>query len=321
MNSLVFNPVKLFLFALTLVGGTVFCFILLFILIVTMTIPQLPYGQDLAWQWVFGEIDAPPCTPVDLPVAGRITAGFDDPDYFKEFGKHHTGVDIAVPEGTEAVATFEGKVKFAGWNDEGYGNLIILENGDYTAYYGHLSKVQVKAGQRISKGQVIALTGSTGNSTGPHIHYEVRYKGDPMNLMTGGGDQVFIGDEGECDPRLPPEPFQFPGDKLTIMGSGAYQVTHAELLPKDRAPGWHGRVFGFVRNSGGGGQGGVEVEVSWDGGHMLTRTAGNGWYEFILGPGQYRVKVMDNSSQTVFFNTLDCYMPGHCVNQVDFQGP
>ncbi len=319
MSNLFFNPAKLFVIVLG-VSATVACgFIVLFVFLVTTTIPQLPYGQDIAWDWVFGRLNAGPCTPVDLPVAGEITADFSDPDYLARFGTEHAGVDIAVPQNTPAVATIEGEVKFAGWNDEGYGNLIILQNGDYTTYYGHLEKIQVKEGERISKGQIIGLTGNTGNSTGPHIHYEVRYMGEPMNIMVGNGDEVYISGDGTCDPKLPPPPFITAGDTLQVVGSGAYRVTHAELLPEDRAPGWHGRVFGFVRNVYGAGKAGTEVEVAWDGGHMLTRTGDNGWYEFILGPGQYRVQVVDDSSQAVYFDTVDCYMPGHCVNQVDFQ--
>ncbi|RME46424.1 MAG: M23 family metallopeptidase, partial [Caldilineae bacterium] len=293
MADLLLNPAKLAAAILVLLGLFLCVFIGLFMLIAMMTIPQMPFGQDLAWQWVFGTLKANPCTPIALPVAGEITAGFDDPDYLDTFGRRHTGIDIAVPEGTKAVATIEGKVTFAGWNDEGYGNLVIVENGNYTTYFAHLSEIDVEVGQTVSKGQVIALTGDTGDTTGPHIHYEVRYNGEPMDLMVGNGNEVFIGDGVDCEPKLPPPPFQYPGKTLTIAGEGVYQATHAELLPEDAAPGWHGRVFGFVRGADGLGRGGVEVEVAWDGGHMLTRTAPNGWYEFILGPGQYRVRVVD----------------------------
>ena len=313
------NPVRLFALALGIVGVFLCAYLILFALVVTMTIPQMPFGQDLAWKWVFGELEATPCTPVELPVAGVITAGVGDPVYQAMFGQEHTGIDIAVPVGTPAVATIEGVVKFAGRDDSGYGNLIVLENGDYTVYFAHLDQIQVQEGQRVSKGQIIGKTGDTGFTTGPHIHYEVRYRGDPMDLMVREGDEVYIGDEGDCEPKLPPPPFVPGGDRLTVMGDGAFQVTHAELWPFERAPGWHGRVLGFVRDAAGGGMGGVQVEVYWDGGSMRTVTADNGWYEFILGPGQYNIRVVDDTSQVVAFDTVNCRMPGHCVNQVDFQ--
>jgi murein DD-endopeptidase MepM/ murein hydrolase activator NlpD len=95
----------------------------------------------------------------------------------------HMAVDIAIPVGTKVSATHAGKVVYAGWNDEGYGNLVIVQNGPYRTYYAHLSKVDVQVGQKVVAGQVLALSGNTGNSTGPHIHYEVRVNGQQMNPM------------------------------------------------------------------------------------------------------------------------------------------
>ncbi len=68
----------------------------------------------------------------------------------------------------------DGTITYAGWNDEGYGNLVVVENGPYKVYYGHLSQIPVEVGQTVSAGDVIGISGNTGNSTGPHLHYEVR---------------------------------------------------------------------------------------------------------------------------------------------------
>jgi len=82
-------------------------------------------------------------------------------------------------------STMAGKVVYAGWNDEGYGNLVIVENGPYRTYYAHLSSIPVQVGDQVSAGSTIGLSGNTGNSTGPHLHYEIRYNMqciDPTNL-------------------------------------------------------------------------------------------------------------------------------------------
>lgn len=98
----------------------------------------------------------------------------------------HVALDYGVPIGTSVHTTMSGKVTYAGWNNEGYGNLVIVENGPYKTYYAHLSKIPVSAGQIVKEGAIIGLSGNTGNSTGPHLHYEVRKNGvavDPASTM------------------------------------------------------------------------------------------------------------------------------------------
>ncbi|PYG88178.1 murein DD-endopeptidase MepM/ murein hydrolase activator NlpD [Ruminiclostridium sufflavum DSM 19573] len=101
--------------------------------------------------------------------------------------KFHTGVDINAPSGASIVAANSGKVILAGWNG-GYGNCIIIDHGDGIAtLYGHQSKLLVSVGDKVSKGDVIGKVGSTGLSTGPHLHFEVRVNGqtkDPMGYFT-----------------------------------------------------------------------------------------------------------------------------------------
>ena len=110
--------------------------------------------------------------PHGFPVQGRLTQGSHP---------GHVALDLAVPTGTPVKSTMDGEVVHAGWNNEGYGNLVIVENGGYRTYYAHLSEIPVSVGQRVAAGTVIGLSGSTGNSTGPHVHYEVRLDGQQLD--------------------------------------------------------------------------------------------------------------------------------------------
>lgn len=92
--------------------------------------------------------------------------------------RNHKGLDIAAPGGTEIYAAGDGKVIAAGWNSFGYGNVVQIAHDEaYQTVYGHMSKVLVTEGQYVRKGQLIGLVGTTGNSTGNHCHFEVRYMG------------------------------------------------------------------------------------------------------------------------------------------------
>ncbi|MGQ9705738.1 MAG: peptidoglycan DD-metalloendopeptidase family protein [bacterium] len=94
----------------------------------------------------------------------------------------HTGIDIAVPEGTEVRSTMSGRVIFAGM-DETYGKMVVIVNGisGYTTIYGHNSELKVKTGSSVKAGDVIAISGNTGKSMAPHLHYEIRYFGVPID--------------------------------------------------------------------------------------------------------------------------------------------
>jgi murein DD-endopeptidase MepM/ murein hydrolase activator NlpD len=115
---------------------------------------------------------------VAWPDRGTITSRFGS-----RWGRLHTGIDIAVPTGTSVHAAMSGKVAFSGWKGN-YGYLVIIDHGNgLETYYGHNSKLLVKAGESVSQGEVIAKSGSTGNSTGPHTHFEVRKNGTPVNPL------------------------------------------------------------------------------------------------------------------------------------------
>ena len=116
-----------------------------------------------------------------LPAIGKITSEFgmrEHPVTHKL--THHDGIDIALKEGTPVSASLGGKVVFSG-KQKGYGNVIIVKNGEYEMVYAHCSKLLFNKGENVKKGEKIALSGNTGVSTGPHLHFEVRYKGKPVN--------------------------------------------------------------------------------------------------------------------------------------------
>ena len=94
----------------------------------------------------------------------------------------HTGIDFTAPSGTPIQATGDGVVIKADYGRVGYGNHVIIDHGyGYSTLYGHMMKIKVKEGQEVKKGQTIGLVGNTGTSTAPHLHYEVRQKGNPVD--------------------------------------------------------------------------------------------------------------------------------------------
>lgn len=110
------------------------------------------------------------------PVNGPLTSGFG-----YRWGRMHEGVDIGVGTGTPVAAAASGRVITAGWAG-GYGNLVVIDHGGGIATaYGHNSKLLVTNGQQVAQGQIVALSGSTGHSTGPHVHFEVRVNGAAVN--------------------------------------------------------------------------------------------------------------------------------------------
>lgn len=121
-------------------------------------------------------------TPFGWPVAGTISSpyGMRNHPVYGEV-KFHTGVDLSVPPGSEVKATADGIVVFAGWT-ENSGFVVAVEHGyGFRTAYAHNQKALVRVGQRIVRGEVIAMSGSTGVSTGPHVHYEIWRNGRPTD--------------------------------------------------------------------------------------------------------------------------------------------
>jgi murein DD-endopeptidase MepM/ murein hydrolase activator NlpD len=119
--------------------------------------------------------------PLALPVKGgfRYTSGFGT-----RWGRLHAGTDFAAAHGTPIYATADGVISHAGWQS-GYGHLVKIDHAfGIETRYAHLSRIRVKPGQRVSRGDRIGDMGNTGRSTGTHLHYEVRVNGNPINPMT-----------------------------------------------------------------------------------------------------------------------------------------
>jgi len=141
--------------------------------------------------------------PSDKPVrTAAFTSSFGvRSDPFKGGAAMHAGIDLAGPVGTPIYATADGMVSDAGWNNGGYGNLIKLDHGrGIETRYGHLSGITVRPGDRVKRGQLIGRMGSTGRSTGSHLHYEVRIDGravNPIPFMRSTDYLIAIRNRGE----------------------------------------------------------------------------------------------------------------------------
>ena len=126
-------------------------------------------------------------TPVGWPVAGTLSSPYGYRNHpVHEERKFHTGVDISVPSGSAVKATANGIVSFAGWT-ENSGIVVVAEHGHgFRTAYAHNRKALVRVGQRVARGDAIAMSGSTGVSTGPHVHYEIWRNGrhaDPAGFL------------------------------------------------------------------------------------------------------------------------------------------
>ncbi|GIL12895.1 MAG: hypothetical protein BroJett038_16150 [Chloroflexota bacterium] len=115
------------------------------------------------------------CAPAGRPVDGPLT---------QYFNSRHAGIDMAASIGTPVITTHSGVITWAGWNTFGYGNLVIVQNGAYITYYAHLNAPNVSVGDFVYRGAIIGWSGSTGNSSGPHVHYETRINDVPVDPLT-----------------------------------------------------------------------------------------------------------------------------------------
>jgi len=112
------------------------------------------------------------------PLAGSITSGFGP-----RWGRHHWGIDIASPAGTQVGAAAAGVVKRVAWIS-GYGYTVEIDHGGgVTTFYAHLSRAGVRPGQEVEKGQIVGRVGETGRTTGPHLHFELRLDGQPVDPL------------------------------------------------------------------------------------------------------------------------------------------
>ncbi len=190
-------------------------FVVAYVLIVTLTIPQLPaWAQPGVYHWLMdipqdseygtGSGGTDPTVPgvvgwddysgphgdiYGLPLVGPIFhwgyrnekpvlgCVFHDPNYTS-----HTGDDFPVDTGTPVHTTMGGKVVWAGFNGP-WGNLVVVQNGPYQVWFAHQSVLQVAVGQIVQHGDIVGLSGSTGNSTGAHVHYGIKFKTEAGSLV------------------------------------------------------------------------------------------------------------------------------------------
>ncbi len=125
-----------------------------------------------------GQTSTPSSAGLIWPVSGPITSPFG-----WRWGRMHQGIDIGVPMGTPIEAAAAGTVIYCGW-ESGYGNLTVIDHGGNLATaYGHQSSIAVSCGEQVAQGQVIGYVGCTGHCTGPHLHFEVRIGGNPVDPM------------------------------------------------------------------------------------------------------------------------------------------
>lgn len=148
-------------------------------------LPEIPHDSIIFAQWakqrsgtLSRPADASEQRPAGLPLTGYMTQGFMD-----DSASYHPGLDIAVAIGTPVLATAAGRVAFAGY-DSTYGLTLIVEHeDDISTLYGHNSELLVNEGNEVMVGSRIALSGNSGASTAPHLHYEIREKNIPVNPL------------------------------------------------------------------------------------------------------------------------------------------
>jgi murein DD-endopeptidase MepM/ murein hydrolase activator NlpD len=129
-------------------------------------------------------------TPKGSPVVGMISSHYGQREHPRSGEENfHSGIDISSSPGNPVKATADGIVSFSGWSG-GSGNLVVLEHGHgFSTFYAHNRSIPVKVAKKVKRGDIIGYVGSTGNSTGPHVHYEIWKDGkpiDPVNYLKGG---------------------------------------------------------------------------------------------------------------------------------------
>ena len=187
-----------------------------------------------------GSASGSPSGPVRFlrPVSAPITSPFG-----MRWGRMHTGIDFGAPAGAPIRAAGVGTVISAGWNSGGYGNLVVIQHRlGYETWYAHQSRVAVHAGQRVNGGTLIGYVGATGHATGPHLHFEVRIHGTPVNLRSPTCSRVSRRSRPPARPRAASDAAQngvpSTADRARRGGSGALHPQSALAGPNPRPRGW-----------------------------------------------------------------------------------
>jgi murein DD-endopeptidase MepM/ murein hydrolase activator NlpD len=140
--------------------------------------------KDRSEEWKFEMDHLPSTSPVDPMYSLGDRYGYREHHPILGIGRMHYGQDFRVPYGTKVFATGDGIVASAGSNSGGFGNVVIIDHGNgLRSYYAHLSEICVSEGMNVKRGDKIGLSGDTGSSTGPHLHYQINKFGQPVNAI------------------------------------------------------------------------------------------------------------------------------------------
>ena len=153
---------------------------------------------EMAVEWKREMDHQPLISPVDVKY--RLGDGFKFREVHPVFGtpRMHYGQDFSVPYGTEVYATGDGTVIESGWNSGGFGNFIVIDHGyGLQSTYGHLSQIKVSKGMNIKRGDLIGLSGNTGTSSGPHLHYQIDQFGEHKNPVNFFNNDISIDEYNE----------------------------------------------------------------------------------------------------------------------------
>ena len=214
----------------------------------------------------------------------------------------HRGTDFAVPSNTPVVAADDGTVIYSEWSDSGGWGVVIDHADDRTAYF-HNNELFVYPGQHVSRGQLIALSGSTGNSTGPHVHFEVRDLLTPWHSIdpygwTGPGQDPWRWDLGYLWTSNPPVPFLLP---IAFFGGARWNFWYGIDGPPPPVT-WHLR-------DGGHGLAGYAARWDADPGVVAPRTQGTSGTAAVPGPGSHtlHLRVFDRAGASADITYLYLY--------------
>jgi murein DD-endopeptidase MepM/ murein hydrolase activator NlpD len=140
--------------------------------------------NDKAAEWKIEMDHLPAISPVDPSFRLGDRFGFREVHPIFGYGRMHYGQDFEVPYGTKVYATGDGKIVESGHTDGGFGNVVMVDHGNgLISIYGHLSKINVPKDANVKRGDMIGLSGSSGSSTGPHLHYQINKYGSPVNSI------------------------------------------------------------------------------------------------------------------------------------------
>lgn len=181
----------------------------------------IPPDDPAFEQGIDDTFSGPEVAPDCWETGGWPLAGISNGPITQPYSPDHGGVDIGVPVGTMVSAPADGTVVWAGWEDSGYGNLVIVASGNVRFYLAHLAEPNVRVGQTVRAGDIVGLSGNTGRSTGPHLHYEVRVNGNTVNPHS-----VTVGETVRCM-----EQERFTAGGATGGGANGTEVAARWYLP------------------------------------------------------------------------------------------